>query len=140
MAKNRETLEGHAILIGPIMHGWTQAEGGLLPDGDMRFYSHAAAYFCKIAHTTLQLIPEQVTMEDETDTTISLRQQLDSVMIIYGVDDIEKLMNLMPICRLQAFRMGKTWDERFQLWLDSGGQKLDEVTREEAALSKTNNE
>lgn len=119
----------------PIYIHWIQPEG-LLPNGEMFKYSAAAAYFTHVAHKVLKEVPEQVTYEDETDLTVSLRKILDGIITMYAIDDVDKMMNLMPLCRQQAYRETKSWNPRFQLWLDTGGQKQDSVTREESALTQ----
>lgn len=90
-----------------------------------------AWYFAICAHKTLLEIPEQVSMEGDTDATVSLRRILDSLLMVYGLEDeIEKVMKMMPYARQHAFKTNLNWSSRFQGWLDSGGRAYNEVTRE----------
>lgn len=105
--------------------------GGIFPSSTEHeiMRSWAAWYFTLTAHKVLQEIPAQVTLEGDTDVTVGLRKILDGVLLMYG-KEIEETMNLMPLCRRWTFKLGLTWDDRFQAWLDSGGRAYDEVTRE----------
>lgn len=96
-----------------------------------------AWYFCRVAHEAIELLAGQAVMEDETDPTASLRQTLESILVLYGSPEINEIMNYMPECRKLAFRRKLIWNPRFQAWLDSAGRAYDTMTREESALNKT---
>lgn len=127
-----EKVEGHIVYWGPTPSRILLRNGGTMPcanlDEDM--HSFCAWYFAICAHKALIEIPDQVSLEGDTDTTVRLRVILDSVMQVYGLDDVEKLMKFMPYARQHAFKINLNWNSRFQAWLDSGGRAYDEVTRE----------
>ena len=127
-----EKVQRHVVYRGPTPAHILRRNGGVMPCGDVDedMHSFCAWYFARCAHKALIEIPDQVSLEGDTDTTVRLRTILDSIMQVYGLDDIEKLMKFMPYARQQAFKMGLTWNSRFQAWLDSGGRSYDEVTRE----------
>lgn len=145
MTKSSSDSNGHIFYAGPMFHHFLIPVSGvthvdrpweILPAGDMEFYSHCAVYFARCAHLALLEIPEQVTLEGENDLTVHLRPLLDSCMMVYGIDDIEKLMKVMPLVRRIAFMRNLPWSDRFEAWLASGGKAYNEVTREPEALNK----
>lgn len=79
-------------------------------------------------------VPEQVTMEGNTDQTVNLRRIADSVAMLYNVD-IETMMAFMPFVKAEALIKGMPWPSRMDAWLASGGKSYNEVTREESALN-----
>jgi len=124
---------------GPMFPSVIQGNGpdGLLPGGDMIFHSYAAWYIAVCGHKAILTIPEQVVMEGDVDLTVNLREVLLRLPSLYGLttaDDLEKIMNLMPLCRRVAFSKGMLWSQRFQAWLDSGGVAYNQVTREPDAI------
>jgi hypothetical protein len=148
MVKKRNAESGHIFYAGPLFHEYLVPLDGItkpdkpwqiLPAGDMEFHSHCAMYFARCAHLALLEIPEQVTLEEETDLTVHLRPILDNLLIVYGLvdsDDIEKVVKLMPLVRRIAFMRNVAWSDRFQAWLDSAGRAYNEVTREPEALNR----
>lgn len=132
-----EKAQGHIFYAGPMYWDKITSHGGLLPGGDMLYHSFAAWHLVKCCHLALLEIPGQATLTTEKDLTVNLRKILDSTRDIYGMfdeSDLEKIMNLMPLCRQLTFKLNRTWNDRFQAWLDSGGRAYDEVTREPDAI------
>lgn len=127
-----EKVEGHIVYRGPTPAKILKRHGGTMPSDslDEDMHSFCAWYFAICAHKALLEIPDQVSLEGDTDTTVRLRTILDSIMQVYGLDDIEMLMKFMPFARQHAFKCGLNWSSRFQAWLDSGGKAYNEVTRE----------
>lgn len=134
----RQATGGLVIMHGPDFPSVLRMNGGLLPDSeDMMWYSFAAWYFCKISHETIHNVTRQVSYEGDVDLTVNLKTLLDSVILIYGTEDIDKLMALIPLCRQQAFRFTLPWNDRFQAWVDSAGRAYNEVTREPDSFSQS---
>lgn len=133
MAKKRKPKNPDETLVymPPQFPQILARNGGIFPsvtESDI-MRSWCAWYIAMTAHKVLQEIPAQVTLEGDTDITVSLRKIADGCLLMYGFE-IDEIMNLMPLCRRWAFKMGLVWDDRFQAWLDSGGRSYDEVSRE----------
>lgn len=110
--------------------------GGIFPDStdEEMMRSYAAWYIATCCHLSILTLEGQVSLEGSTDVTASLRTITDNIYPTYGIKDVNEVMNLMPLCRRWAFKNGRTWNDKFQAWLDSGGRAYDEVTRDPGAI------
>lgn len=131
------------MFFGPVfpelIQGKSNNPDALLPGGELTNHSFFAWYFCKLAMIQLEQIPEQVTYEGDLDTVVNLRETLENLRTVYGLettDDLEKAMKLMPTCRRIAFQRKLKWDDRFQAWLDSGGKSYNKIDREPDKLNE----
>lgn len=125
-------LSGLKFIATPPMFSTEAAEMGFIdPDLVLRF--SAAWFVCGIAMRAIEESARQVVMEDETDVTSRLMGAVRSAARLYGIEDLNLVMTLMPTCRQLAFRRSSFWDDRWQAWLDSAGKSYDLLTREEKA-------
>lgn len=108
--------------------------GGLLPD---RIESHALWGFCAMAHVALDKVEGQITYEGDKDQTILLSNIAKSVLLTYGIKDLETLFNaeLLWLCKREAARCDMAWNPKLDLWINSGGKNMNEVTRDPNALN-----
>lgn len=95
----------------------------------------AAWYFCRCAHQSIESLQTQVTYEGDTDVTVSLRGLANNIRVQYGLKDLEEMMRFAPACKEEATRLGLHWSPVLDTWLQSGGKKMDEVTREPDKLN-----
>lgn len=108
---------------------------GLLPR-EVKERASAAWHFTRLAMGALERIPEQVSLEGNTDLTVKLRDLAESVRIQYGLKGVEDFLSLMDFCHAEGIRSGYPWNDRLQAWLNSGGRAYDTMTREEGAFAK----
>lgn len=146
---SKKTLEGHVVVVeqkldngltahyAPLVMGEACKEMGVLSPENQLYFS-CCLYFCKCAHHSIDVHQKQVTLEEETDITGNLRHLLESCMLAYGLDDINKLDNFFPLARSYAFRKTLAWNPQFQAWIDSAGRAYNEQTREEKAWDRPN--
>lgn len=127
-------IGGTTIYSAPPIYKELAAKTGLHDQEGQLLFS-CAWYICRCAMESIESQAKQVTMEDETDATSSLRNIVDSVLRIYGGPDINEVMAMMRRCRKVAFQESKLWDPRWQAWLDSGGRAYNTLTREEKAIN-----
>lgn len=97
--------------------------------------SSAAWYFCRCAVQSIETLESQVSYEGEDDVTASLRSLADNIRIQYGISDLNEMMKLIPACRMEAQRLNLPWPAALEIWYQSGGHKLDEVTRDPDKLN-----
>lgn len=110
---------------------------GLLPRSH-KIEASACWHFCRLANRILINLPEQVVMEGETDKTVSLRDVLESVRIMYGLDredGIGMIITWAQQVQREALRCGLPWSPRLTAWFESGGKAYNIVTREPGALN-----
>ena len=121
---------GHRIFI---------YEDHIVPNGvlprEKAVESSAAWHFAKLAMQALDKVPQQATLEGQTDQTIRLRRIADSVAKLYDIK-LEDMMAFMDFVKAEALRCGLFWNDRLSAWIASGGRAYDEVTREPEALNK----
>lgn len=107
---------------------------GLLP-ASHALESSAAWYFIKCAHQSLDVLESQVAYEGDSDITVSLRSLANNVRVMYGIATLEEMMRFIPAVKAEAERVGLFWNPKLDIWYASGGQKLDEVTRDPDKLN-----
>lgn len=131
--------ESQILVAGPMFPNILIRNGGTMPSSSVEEMNRSCAawYIAKLCHKALNDVPEQVTMEGDTDTTVNLRRIAEGAALAYGIEDLNLVMPYMPYVRMMAFRQGISWNQRFQAWLDSGGRAYDEVTREPEALNRS---
>ena len=108
---------------------------GLLPR-EIKERSSAAWHFARLALTALEKVPEQVTLEGDTDRTVPLLNLARSVATMYGIKEIGDFLCLMDFVQAEAVRTGLPWNDRLTAWVASGGRAYNFVTREEGALNQ----
>jgi hypothetical protein len=93
--------------------------------------------FLIMAHTILDKVPAQATLEENPDITVDLRTVAESVTAMYGVT-LEEMFHpaLVGIARLEAERVKAIWDDRITAWIDSGGRSYNIVTRDPDKISE----
>jgi len=135
--KKNNRVKGALFMVGPLFPEILIRNGGLFPSStdEEIVNSYAAWYVARCCNMAILDLPEQVSMEGDTDVTVRLAAIRDGCLRAYGLDHesgdvLNAVMNLMPLCRRQAFMRQVKWTDRFQAWLDSGGRAYNEVTRE----------
>ena len=102
------------------------------PEGELLGNMESAAlwYFLQVAHVAMEELGGQVTLEDDMDSEIKLKQSAKQIAETYGVE-LEDMFGpvTMGYARMEVARCKMTIDNRIESFIRTGGQAYNDVDR-----------